>query len=42
MIEEARAAEVSRITLDYTEDGYPLYCVLGFVRNEHIMQLSLL
>lgn len=41
LIQDAKSSKLSRIHLDYTEDGYPLYCSLGFVKKEHEMSLNL-
>lgn len=39
LIDEARALGVTKIVLDYTDDGYPLYQALGFERCERDMVL---
>ncbi|MFT3952874.1 MAG: GNAT family N-acetyltransferase [Oscillospiraceae bacterium] len=41
LIDEARAAGVGKILLDYTSDGYPLYQKLGFSELAHQMELNL-
>lgn len=41
VMEEARRLQVGKITLDYTDEGYPLYVSLGFQRNDRIMELKL-
>ena len=38
---EAKQAGVERIGLDYTDDGYPLYCSLGFDKLGRQMALML-
>ena len=40
-IAEAKKREVSKIQLDYTDDGYPLYKSLGFKKLEREMELKL-
>lgn len=41
LIQEARDLKISKIHLDYTEAGYPLYCSLGFMKKDHEMCLNL-
>ena len=41
LIDEARKAGVSKIMLDYTEDGLPLYQSLGFTQSEEHMEMKL-
>ena len=41
LIQEAKKLEVSRIQLDYTEDGLPLYESLGFKKLDHEMGITL-
>lgn len=41
VMQEARRRQVGKITLDATDEGYPLYVSLGFHRNDRIMELVL-
>lgn len=41
LIEEARRMGVSKIMLDYTEDGLPLYQSLGFIKSDDHMEMKL-
>lgn len=41
LIDEARGRGVSKVTLAYTDDGYPLYESLGFVKCDRDMELKL-
>ena len=41
LMEEARKLGVGKITLDFTDEGYPLYLSLGFQKNDRIMELML-
>lgn len=41
LIQTSKEMGIDKIMLDYTDDGYPLYCKLGFQKLDRQMALSL-